>query len=188
MKYLKYFLISISLIFLVGCNESEYLPLPEVTYTENIQYIVNPTYEILQGLWGGWNENGNFEFFDIMDDVVAHGEISPDGDVIFLNIGAYHFHGNTAHSLFQFSIDENGASEENFVNLFFAPLLSSDTNHMRVEFMDYSRVLYWEYLGQDPNVIDEIIGASFFGDYTYYEIVERLLWSLVVSLGLGGLE
>ncbi|MCL2611217.1 MAG: hypothetical protein FWE02_06030 [Defluviitaleaceae bacterium] len=192
---MKYFFIILSLVSFVSCGAEQYAQQMAETVitgitgmteetTEGMDFIVRPSYDNVQGIWGTWNEDSNFEFFDIMEDIVVHGEIAPNGDILFLNVSSFHFHGDMAHALFNHTLNSEGNIEEIFIDMFFAPILDINGDVMRIAFGADDRVLYLSYLGQDPTAIDEAIGVPFFDNYTAYEIIERLLWAFVISEGL----
>jgi len=176
----KYFLTILVMIFLTSCALPQERQLPyEVEPYQPLNFSINPTYENLQGIWGNFNENGDFEFLDILRDIVVHGQISNEGAITLMKVGGYHFHGTLAHTFYSLSLNTEGQLEEIAVHKHWAAMLSDDNSYMQFVTLADERALILRYLGQDTNAIDEHIGALILGSYKSIDLIEKLLENFV---------
>ena len=165
----KYFVTFVFLVIIVSCSS------PGGTQTPNA------TYENLQGIWGVVNDYGYFEFFDFINDIVVHGQIDLGGYVSFINIGAYHFHGPVAHSIWVYSLNSEGDIVPIEKDIHFAAFIEEDRSSMIINFMNDEEIFRMDYLGINPDVIDEILGVPILGEYTADYLIERLLRHFVLE-------
>lgn len=171
---MKKILFIIGLIFIVGCST-------EADFT-----VVGNGHN-MQGIWGSWNDQGNFEFFDFLGNQFIRGYVRPEQNVIgYIHAGGYHFHGPNAHGYFNIGIFEDGIPQEISNNFFFAPTLTPDLTRMRiVDQQNENNVweLYFMHIN-DLGVLTYEIGAetTFFDSLNLEEVVDSM-WGLATITG-----
>ena len=164
---IKYFITLLSVIIITSCGAEG--------------QGTNANYENLQGIWGFVNEGGYFEFLDFINEIVVHGQIDFSGEVSFINIGMYHFHGPVAHLVWFYYMNDEGEINSTSEDTRFEGFITEDGNSIMVNFIYEDRNLNMNHLGMDPLAIDEAIGVPLLGEYTADNLIERLLDHLILG-------
>ena len=139
-------------LFLAACGNNATTDPQEIFET-----AVTP--QTLPGIWYTWNEDGNFEFFDFMTNVLVQAYIRPENESVgFIRVGGFHFHGADAHAHFNVGLFEDGAFVQIHDDFYFEPRLNGDGSRLRVEASTTGEVWYLNYLGNDPHELVHQVG------------------------------
>ena len=140
-------------------------------------------YHNMQGLWGiTHTDTGYFEFVEFLADAVMHGQVSPTGEIDFIHVGGYHFHGLVAHSAYHIALDNDGYLTSIWREENFNTRLTADATALRLTVLGADGwVGEFNYLGQELDALDEAVGGALFFDETPLSGIVDTLWSLVAD-------
>lgn len=148
----------LTLVVLTACGNSDSDGFPVAASHTN-----------LQGIWVSWNDQGHFEFFDFVGGQFLQGYVKPEAGIVHeIRVGAYHFHGDSAHGFFNWGVYEAGEPVPLEEHFWFNAALSSDETRLRIT--DSVSHQQWElyYMGQDLHRLTHEVGT----ESTFFEGIE----------------
>ncbi|MCL1935827.1 MAG: hypothetical protein FWF57_05570 [Defluviitaleaceae bacterium] len=171
MKKLNLLIIPL-LFILVACSSRE-------------EFSTIGTMQNMAGIWGTWNNDGNFEFYEILtfghSGVLMNGYIRPEGEIGFIHVGGFHFHGLEAHAFFNIGMFNEGIPQEIQRHEYFTAHLTSDGHQMRITPRGSNNYITLNYMGDDPSTISHEVGhVMFLEDYNIEYVIDEL-WELFIE-------
>ena len=133
-----------------------------LTGCERDQFRVAGNPVNMHGIWGSWNEEGNFEFFDFVGTTIVQGYVKPEQGIIsYIRVGGYHFHGVLGHAWFNQSIFEDGMLQSIDKDFNFSVRLTSDGQQMRItDLVDNNNSWELYYMGNYLEALNVEMGQG----------------------------
>ena len=147
------------------------------------RFDVQGTTANMQGIWGAWSEeSGNFEFVEFLGHYIMNGYVTPAGEISFIHMGGYHFHGAVGHALLSIELDSGGYLGNMDEDFHFMVSLNRDQTRMELDKLgDDGRSLVLTYIGQELESLDtELDYIEFFEEAQISQIMNSL-WSIMVE-------
>lgn len=168
LKKLSYILLLPLFLILAGCANSN-----------NDYFTVHGDHQNLTGIWGHWDYNGNFIFYEFLGGLIMHGTLHLEEGIDFINLGGYHFHGVAGHSFFSMSLVEDGTVHAIEEQSHFIPSLNPEETQLRItDAFNQNEYIILSYMGNElTNLDNELENSEFLNGYQLSAIIASL-WEM----------